>query len=214
MRQSGRLAMDHRFVRPHAVRWIGFSEDDVCQSPKAQDIRQGNPAVLANALRTTRSTLADATWGGSASPKTMGSRSPKAQGRLTPHIFANALRTTRSTSEKIVRILLAAGGVNQIQGRECAAGQVRKIMKTNPQNFGNVEQKETKLTKVSLFRPSITRVNSLPRRRSPAKADDSRALSAVGRLCPPRMLSGFSKTPCNRTRFAFFAVCFSILCAT
>ncbi len=78
----------------------------------------------------------------------MGSRSAKAQGRLTPHIFANALRTTCSTSEKIVRILLESGGANEIQARECAAGQGRKIMKTNPQNFGNVEQKETKLTKL------------------------------------------------------------------
>src|SRR6266496_3958453 len=75
-------------------------------------------------------------------------------------------------------------------------------MKTIPQNFGNVEQKETKVGMVSVFRPSFIRVNSR----------DSRALSAVGRLCQTPWR--FTETPYNRTRFAFFAICFSFVCAT
>ena len=75
-------------------------------------------------------------------------------------------------------------------------------MKILPQNFGNIEQKETKLRKVSLFRPSLIRVNSR----------DSRALSAVGRLCQTPWR--FTETPYSRTRLVFFAICFSILCAT
>src|SRR6266498_5729864 len=75
-------------------------------------------------------------------------------------------------------------------------------MKTIPQNFGNVEQKETKVGMVSVFRPSFIRVNSR----------DSRALSAVGRLCQTPWR--FTETPYNRTRFAFFAICLSLLCLT
>src|SRR6266496_3368257 len=75
-------------------------------------------------------------------------------------------------------------------------------MKTIPQNFGNVEQKETKVGMVSVFRPSFIRVNSR----------DSRALSAVGRLCQTPWR--FTETPYNRTRFCFILTCLSLFCAT
>src|SRR6266496_3031697 len=75
-------------------------------------------------------------------------------------------------------------------------------MKTIPQNFGNVEQKETKVGMVSVFRPSFIRVNSR----------DSRALSAVGRLCQTPWR--FTETPYNRTRFCFILIYLSLLCLT
>src|SRR5215470_4801893 len=79
-----------------------------------------------------------------------------------------ASSAVQTASEKIVRILLAAAGANQIQARGCAAGEGRNreyatancadrdrlcrfmegsLMKKNPQNVRNIEQKETKLTK-------------------------------------------------------------------
>src|SRR6266481_9091615 len=79
---------------------------------------------------------------------------------------------------------------------------LHNTMKIMPQNFGNVEQKETKLTKGSVLRPSFIGVNSR----------DSRALSAVGRLCQTPWR--FTETPYNQIRLTFFAICLSFLCAT
>jgi general secretion pathway protein D len=67
-------------------------------------------------------------------------------------------------------------------------------MKILPQNFGNVEQKETKVTKVSLFRPFLIRVNSR----------DSRALGSFGGAPAGRALPAL----------LIFAVWMSILSAT
>src|SRR5947209_5424237 len=53
------------------------------------------------------------------------------------------------TSEKIVRILLAAGGANQLQARDVQLE--RSLMKKIPHTLGTIEQKETKLTKVGFF---------------------------------------------------------------
>src|SRR6476646_1640796 len=52
--------------------------------------------------------------------------------------------------QKIVRILLAGGGANQIQAPNVQLE--RSSMKKIPHTLGNVEQKETKLTNVSFVR--------------------------------------------------------------
>jgi hypothetical protein len=55
---SARVKSGECSVRcPHAqARWIGFSEDDVCNAEGAD--YQAKAAVVPNALRTTRSTFA------------------------------------------------------------------------------------------------------------------------------------------------------------
>src|SRR5438094_3885062 len=55
-------------------------------------------------------------------------------------------------AEKIVRILLAAGGANQIQARDVQLE--RSLMKRIPPTLGTIEQEQTKLTKVGFFRQS------------------------------------------------------------
>src|SRR5438128_5595522 len=55
----------------------------------------------------------------------------------------------RGYAQKIVRILLAAGGANQIQARDVQLE--RSLMKRIPHTLGTIEQKETKLTKVGFF---------------------------------------------------------------
>src|SRR5437016_5915216 len=67
-------------------------------------------------------------------------------------------------------------------------------MKITPQNFGNAEQKETKVARVSLFRLSLIRVNSR----------DSRALGSFGGAPGGRALPAL----------LIFAICMSMLCAT
>src|ERR1044072_1937256 len=70
--------------------------------------------------------------GGSASPQTMTVARPTPQNircpaPLAPRVEDNLLHLTASSpaeSEKIVRILLAASGANQIQARECAARRI------------------------------------------------------------------------------------------
>jgi len=52
-------------------------------------------------------------------------------------------------AEKIVIILLESGGANQIQARDVQLE--RSLMKRIPHTLGNIEQKETKLTKVGFF---------------------------------------------------------------
>src|SRR5437899_1064185 len=123
------------------------------------------------------------------------------------------------TPEKIVKILLEADGANQIQARECAAGQGRNreyakakcadrdrfcrsiegsLMKKIPQNFGNVEQKETKLMKL-FWRAELCDVAQV----------HHTGVTGSQELAPPfvRLLVFF-------VAFCFTLICFSFICAT
>src|SRR5216110_286772 len=73
-------------------------------------------------------------------------------------------------------------------------------MKTIPQNFGNAEQKETKLAKVCVFRPSFIRVNShdLRARTFCGGAPGGRALPALIFILLSLFSSiSFAQTPDN-----------------
>src|SRR5438876_643649 len=76
-------------------------------------------------------------------------RNPWLSGNPLLVSVASVRSVVKRKAEKIVIILLESGGANQIQARDVQLE--RSLMKRIPHTLGNIEQKETKLTKVGFF---------------------------------------------------------------
>src|SRR5438093_2903985 len=76
-------------------------------------------------------------------------RNPWLSGNPLLVSVASVRSVVKRKAEKIVRILLAAGGANQIQARDVQLE--RSLMKRIPHTLGTIEQEQTKLTKVGFF---------------------------------------------------------------
>src|SRR5438132_2347179 len=124
------------------------------------------------------------------------------------------------TPEKIVKILLEAGGANQIQARECAAKQGRNreyaktkcadrdrfcrsieglLMKKIPHTLGNLQQKETKLMKL-FWRAELC----------DAAQVHHTGVTGLQELAPPFA----SRTLVSFVVFCFTLICLAFVCAT